>query len=189
MTEMEGSVGGEGGSVPLASFLESLDTLDADGFAKRHGDAFLLLYGGPRAGDAPFKTMTTAAIGDVSQGGQSAPRPQLDFQVFPVRKTSRSRYSGFIAVGRADTNDIVLPDPSVSRFHAFITQDRSKYFVAAAGTKNGTFLNDKPLSLEESSDPVEVSSGSRLRFGSIEVTFLKAPELYSMLKRLNRGKR
>jgi pSer/pThr/pTyr-binding forkhead associated (FHA) protein len=179
----------ENGAMPLAAFLKDLEGTNAEQFVKHHGDAFLLLYGGPQGADAPFKASTTAAMGDFKAGTGDAPRPQLDFQVFPVRKTSRSRYSGFIAVGRADTNDIVLPDGSVSRFHAFITQEQARYFVAAAGTKNGTFLNDLPLSLEAGSEPVELTAGSRIRFGSVELTFLRGAELFLMLKRLTRGKK
>src|SRR5689334_1864583 len=53
-----------------------------------------------------------------------------------------------ITVGRGNANDLVLNDPSVSRFHAVIKLRENSIFVADRGSTNGIVLNDKKISKE-----------------------------------------
>jgi adenylate cyclase len=53
-----------------------------------------------------------------------------------------------ITVGRGNANDLVLNDPSVSRFHAVIKLRDNSIFVADRGSTNGIVLNDKKISKE-----------------------------------------
>jgi len=53
-----------------------------------------------------------------------------------------------ITVGRGNANDLVLNDPSVSRFHAVIKLRDSSIFIADRGSTNGIVLNDKKISKE-----------------------------------------
>lgn len=93
--------------------------------------------------------------------------------VFPMMKGS-SRANAFgmgITVGRTDNNDIVLPDQSVSRFHAYFQHDTKTdlWKLTDAESKNGTFLAGVRLSPQES---VKVESGMRFKFGDVEVLLL-----------------
>jgi S-DNA-T family DNA segregation ATPase FtsK/SpoIIIE len=53
--------------------------------------------------------------------------------------------SGSYVVGRGDTADVSLTDPSLSRHHLDIRVDRSGVHVADAGSRNGTALNGVAL--------------------------------------------
>src|SRR5256885_10447679 len=53
-----------------------------------------------------------------------------------------------ITVGRGNANDLVLNDPSVSRFHAVVKLRDNSIFIADRGSTNGIVLNDKKISKE-----------------------------------------
>ncbi len=85
-----------------------------------------------------------------------------------------------VSVGRTRNADVVLRDPSVSKSHAWFARDEDgQYFVADANSRNGTWKNDVAL---RAVDPVRVSSGDLLRFGTVECTFCDAITLYDALR-------
>ena len=47
-----------------------------------------------------------------------------------------------LTIGRAPESDIHLPDPSVSRQHAFVYLEDEKAILADMGSRNGTYLNE-----------------------------------------------
>jgi adenylate cyclase len=51
-------------------------------------------------------------------------------------------------MGRGNANDLVLNDPSVSRFHAVIKLRNNSIFIADRGSTNGLVLNDKKITKE-----------------------------------------
>jgi|GEM_PF-2205822 len=48
-------------------------------------------------------------------------------------------------IGRGPDNDISIPDPSLSRRHAIISHKSGNFVVRNVSNKNGSLLNDKPL--------------------------------------------
>ena len=54
--------------------------------------------------------------------------------------------SGRINIGREQSNDLVLNDPTVSGFHAAIFYENSICTIVDLGSSNGTLLNGTPLS-------------------------------------------
>lgn len=59
-----------------------------------------------------------------------------------LRKNERGNISGeFLRIGKAEQNDLILSDPHVSRYHAFIRKTDVGFFVYDAGSTNGLFLN------------------------------------------------
>ncbi|WP_224373029.1 FHA domain-containing protein [Hyalangium versicolor] len=100
--------------------------------------------------------------------------------IFEVRKGVHARPSGLgfgITVGRAANNDIMLDDPTVSRFHAaFQREDRTGvWHLHDAESQNGTFVGD---ALVNARIPAPLASGARLRFGEVKVLFL-LPEAFA----------
>lgn len=69
---------------------------------------------------------------------------------------------GFTIVGRAPASDIVLEDPSVSRFHARLEISGRRIDVRDLDSTNGTRVNGHPVT----SAPLEV--GDSITFGSID---------------------
>lgn len=52
-------------------------------------------------------------------------------------------------VGRDDNCDLTITSPAVSRFHARIFQEQSRYFVEDLKSRNGTSLNGRRISAKE----------------------------------------
>jgi len=75
--------------------------------------------------------------------------------------------SGFrISLGRSRENQFILDDEEVSRRHARITSDDSRYFIEDIGSTNGTLLNGKVVSRRE-----RLLDGDILRFGRTILVF------------------
>lgn len=70
-----------------------------------------------------------------------------------------------LIIGRAASSGLVVPDKSVSRQHARLFQRDAAWWLEDLGGRNGTWLNDEPLSGE----PVRVQIGDRLRVGGTTV--------------------
>ncbi len=79
---------------------------------------------------------------------------------------------GGTRLGRAADNTVQLPDPSISRYHAFLGADEEGIVrLNDMGSTNGTFLNGRRL---PENTPVRVSDGDRLQFGaSVIVKFIR----------------
>jgi len=70
-----------------------------------------------------------------------------------------------ITVGRGNANDLVLNDPSVSRFHAVVKQSQEGAVVIAdRGSTNGVMVNGTRIAAE-----VELHKGDRARIGAYEL--------------------
>ncbi len=78
-----------------------------------------------------------------------------------------------INVGRADYNDLVLADPSVSTMHAKLQRRDGVWILSDLGSTNGTFMEGEPVVSETALAP-----GATVRFGEVSVLFepLDAPE-------------
>jgi pSer/pThr/pTyr-binding forkhead associated (FHA) protein len=67
-----------------------------------------------------------------------------------------------ITVGRDLSNDIVIHDPEISRYHLRLRRQKQGYCAEDMGSTNGTYLNDTPL---EEIEPLE--SDDVLKLGSM----------------------
>lgn len=70
-----------------------------------------------------------------------------------------------IVIGRLSTSDVVLADSNVSRRHAELRRDGSRWTIVDLGSTNGTMVNGK-LAREQ---PLE--DGDRIAFGTSELIF------------------
>ena len=68
---------------------------------------------------------------------------------------------GKTRIGRTHENDIVVPDPRVSRQHAVIVKDGNCYMLRDMKSTNGTFYNEQRLTT-----PWLIEDGASLRIGS-----------------------
>ena len=70
-------------------------------------------------------------------------------------------------VGRSQDNDIVIPDPNVSRKHARLSRADNGYVVEDLGSTNGTLLDGAPIDRER------IESGDELTFGQSTARFVR----------------
>lgn len=104
--------------------------------------------------------------------------------VFRVRRAPRSRFD-FVSVGRNEGNDVVLPDASVSRFHAFLRElPDGTLVVQDVRSANGTFLCGQPVPKQGERPPLPVRSGDAIRFGDIHGVAVDAAGLAALSKAL-----
>jgi pSer/pThr/pTyr-binding forkhead associated (FHA) protein len=108
--------------------------------------------------------------------------------VFPINGKCGARRrptEWFATVGRAEENEVVLPEMSVSMFHAVFRRGlRWQYVLNDAGSRNGTFVNGQPVPGSDEGPGVEVAAGDELRFGKMRLTFLLAAHLYLLARRV-----
>lgn len=86
----------------------------------------------------------------------------------PGRETVFPMSGEAMTLGRAPTNDVVLPDPTreISSNHAVIQYRAGDYVIVDTST-NGTFLNDDPEPLGDL--PTPLNHGDILRIGAYEL--------------------
>ncbi len=70
-----------------------------------------------------------------------------------------------VQIGRLADNDIMLPDPNVSRAHARVSQRGDSYFITDLKSTNGTFLNEERIMDAQLADEDVIRlGGTRLIF-------------------------
>ncbi|MBX7096784.1 MAG: FHA domain-containing protein [Myxococcaceae bacterium] len=115
----------------------------------------------------------------VTESGTRKRRPTAsDPLVFELRKVQgkANPLTMGITVGRADTNDVVIDDVSISRFHAYFQQDARTglWTLVDAESSNHTFVG--PLRLEPSK-PHTLGMQEQIRFGDVPAIFMQ-PEAF-----------
>ena len=72
-----------------------------------------------------------------------------------------------ITLGRDSTNQVVIDDQMVSRFHALIQKINDSFFIQDLNSSNGTFVNDKPV---PPGKYIQINKNDNIKFGSIVLT-------------------
>lgn len=67
-------------------------------------------------------------------------------------------------LGRHDTNDIALPEQTVTGKHAVIRMENGTITISDLGSTNGTFVNGERIRTHE------IKAGDRFRLGNVELT-------------------
>jgi hypothetical protein len=171
--------GKSGGPVPFGTAL-TIEGLHGDAqlgpeeFEARYGNGFLLVTA---AGLESPKGTTTQLLLDGVDEDPGAHTAGLAVVVYPLRQ--RDILGGhLVTIGRERTHDIVIPDPSVSRFHAFAKQGEDGAFLLQdAGSTNGTSVNGASVPARGAGPPTRLKPGDTVRLGQLESTFSDARAL------------
>ncbi len=73
------------------------------------------------------------------------------------------------SAGRHPDSDILLDDASVSRRHAEFRRENGDYLVVDTGSRNGTYVNRKPV------ESVALANGDEIQMGKFRLVFLTRP--------------
>lgn len=76
------------------------------------------------------------------------------------------------SIGREGDHSVVIPDINISKHHARIlfNEDKKIYEITDMGSRNGTFLNGKRLSVaKQESESYEISHGSIVQVGTTKL--------------------
>ncbi|MBI3183917.1 MAG: FHA domain-containing protein [Myxococcales bacterium] len=102
-----------------------------------------------------------------------------------LRVAKSGGFADTIRLGRIDTNDVVIADMSISRFHAYFRQRKGtgEWLLADAGSKNGTWIGPYQLGNRKEHP---LPDRARLRFGDVQVQFFLPPTFLEKLTELAR---
>lgn len=182
MTTLGRSEHNLGTGVAICTLRDDARNLSRDEFEDRHGSAFMLLSTAELS-PVPGPSSTDVCL-DIDGGKPAESTVSLSLIVFPVRSNGRSA-GHLITVGRGSENDVVIPDVSISRFHAFAKQGANgEWLIQDAGSTNGTTVGGRSAPQQGHGSPVEMKAGDNLRIGQVELTFLDAPALISFAGKL-----
>jgi len=165
----------------LKDYTHDCQTRDLKSFTALHGKAFLVHHGPIGKLKESIKEKKTMAVegGDVDEYFD----PREDFLVFEVRRrTGQPARDDLVRLGRGADSDIIIPDASVSAVHAFFRAGPENYTLQDNDSMNGTYVNMKPVPVKGQGEPLAVKSLSRLRFGSVVMTFMLAPDFYKLAR-------
>lgn len=113
--------------------------------------------------------------------GQNQPAPRLHLLNGPNRGARFVLRPGLNRVGRAETNDIVLEDRSVSGLHCELEVSPFAVRVRDCGSTNGTFIDRQPVTQAELKDGQALTLGGvqlRVEVPQVEISIptLPAPD-------------
>jgi hypothetical protein len=99
--------------------------------------------------------------------------------VSPVR--SARGPNRLITLGRTHENDVVVPNRTVSRLHAWFRDVAGRLEVGDGESRNGTWVGGHRLAPRES---VRLRGGEEMRLGVVELTFVDASGCWEYLRGL-----
>lgn len=160
-------------------------------FMAQHPYLFLVSQGGllPVASKAktllvPLEDVTEMRAVREDQVEEDAPPPLL----LAVRKRqplTQAYPPGPISVGRNTANDVVVPDLSISKVHAYFRPvgpvgSDGQLELSDAGSRNGTWVGKRQLTPK--TPAVGIKPGAVVRFGRVEFVVLSAADLWDQVR-------
>lgn len=95
--------------------------------------------------------------------------PKLFILSEQLRGTAFSLTQDKYIVGRSDSCDICIADPTISGKHCSLVKlDDNSYAIRDENSTNGTKVNEQPVSSEDS---VKLKNGDLLQVGGIEILY------------------
>jgi hypothetical protein len=172
-----------GSGVPIKSLRQDARSLSQAEFEDRHGPGFLLLT----AADLHEPTGPMATEVKVVGFDEPAERTaSISLVAYPLRRTERS-VGHLVTIGRTANNDVVIPDISISRFHAFVKQvEGGALHIQDANSTNGTGVNGIPVSAQGHGPASDLKAGDNVRLGQVEFTYLDAKGLQDFVRDTDR---
>jgi hypothetical protein len=166
--------GGFGSAVPLETLRPEARTQALEEFEDRHGSGFLLhsANAGPASG-APV-TEVQLVLDEPDHGSTAG----LSLVVYPFRSQGAGH---LVAIGRAPNNDVVIPESSISRFHAFLKASGETFALQDGGSTNGTTVNGVSVPAQGHGPAMDLKRGDNVRLGLVELTYLDAQGLREFL--------
>lgn len=180
--------------MPFSEYAEEAQSCELEQFVGRH--SYLFLYG-LIAVEAP--TEAGAEDGEeeselyADDGGETkivGPTDATSRKIqVPVALALQKRTDSFpqmITIGRTSNNDVVIAHPSVSKFHAYVRvpaeglPSDAPFQLCDADSGNGTLVNNNRV---PRSPPTEINPGDTIRFGQVELTLLRAAQVWQRLHR------
>jgi pSer/pThr/pTyr-binding forkhead associated (FHA) protein len=115
------------------------------------------------ASGGSYKSGDTASISAEQASREGLARETVELTI--GQETQTLEGNGPWTVGRAEDNDVVIPDPNISRRHARLERHDNGFVVEDLGSTNGTLLDGAPIGRER------IDDGDEITFGHTPTTF------------------
>ncbi|HZU96293.1 MAG TPA: FHA domain-containing protein [Planctomycetota bacterium] len=104
----------------------------------------------------------------------------LPISIWAVEKRPGANTTPAVTIGRAPTNDVVIPDPGVSRMHAALLRKGDRWTIADASS-TGTWVDGEKL---QPRAPRYLGENAHLRLGpAVHLTFMGPEKLFELVAR------
>lgn len=155
----------------LYSYFGDVMKLSLEDFAAKHGDAPWLLVE-PYAQDTEETRVATVS------GSKAAPTQRSVGRI--QKREGGNAFANMVTLGRMPNNDIHLPAPDVSGFHAyFLLQPDGSLQLSDANSSFGTTVDGVRL---ESQKPVPIALGQTITFATVEARLVTVGEVFEHIK-------
>lgn len=190
------------GRVAYTTFMDYLRECDESQFIEEAEHPLLLgkeLYDGvlqKAAGGEGLNTMEFSVSALRAESNRKVPihqhdapvrsRHESDFlarAIYILRKQPNSPGRSYeFSIGRDAENDLVIPDYSISKFHAFIVAVADTYYLFDRGSTNETCIDDVPVPANKMT---ALRPNVDVAFGRMVFRFAPAEHVYDLLNLQN----
>lgn len=171
----------------IKDYLEQAHNMDRETFVARNPVPFLIRQKELQSVDPrnEYRSTLKFKVDRETQEVRLEPLPPSPTDtVIPLQKVSHDSFATKILVGRTETNDITVPDITISKHHAFFRRDdeANRYSITDTGSTNGTRLNNQPIAPKEAR---YLADGDQLAFGDACFTYYTPGGFYDLLRSLS----
>ncbi|HOJ62975.1 MAG TPA: FHA domain-containing protein [Spirochaetota bacterium] len=85
-----------------------------------------------------------------------------------VNGQSKELSNKAFGIGRDKSNQLIIADPTVSKFHAIITFENGNAYIKDTDSSNGTFINDKQI---PPGKKILLHNNDRIKMGRTVIVF------------------
>lgn len=114
----------------------------------------------------PVTPRPAAAAAANPGGGGAAPLANFLVRSGALKGTRLLVRTPIVNIGRADYNDLVLPDESISTSHAKLQRREGVWVLVDLESTNGTFVDGERIKAD-----TPIAPGTMVRFGDIQLVF------------------
>lgn len=138
---------------------------------------------------APPQNVTESDHWMMTNTGGEMTRPRAGEPLILLVEKVPGRMNPFamgVTIGRVESNDVVVDDGSVSRFHAWLQLDErtQTWAITDAESKNGTWVDGQKLAGKQR---VALKDGAEVKVGDVVLRFLLPEALIAFVERASGG--
>jgi pSer/pThr/pTyr-binding forkhead associated (FHA) protein len=85
-----------------------------------------------------------------------------------VRGQSKLLSNKVISIGRDKSNQLIIADKNVSRFHAIVNFENDVAYIKDTNSTNGTYINDKQI---PTCKKIKLNNGDKIKVGNTVILF------------------
>jgi hypothetical protein len=158
----------------IEQYADQFARLGLQEFRREHGRPVLIGLG--IVGE--LKDNARGRTGTLRMQPVSSPMPtqSLVGRIWLVTKGPNGPLNPAISGGRASSNDIVLPDFTISNHHFHFRYEATRMVLIDLGSTNGSFVNGERIARDQR---VPIASGAKIVFGRYQFEFMSAQAFVS----------